>query len=86
MKGVTLPISKNDTPIEPKTKKARLVINIMKGCASVGSPIPPGIELVIKDYDGLEESETTKRDEYGQYEETCWTAEDNEVLRRCRGS
>ena len=79
-------VSKNDTPTEPKTKRTRLVINIMKGCASVGSSIPPGIELVIKDYDGLEESETTKRDEYGQYEETSWTCEDNEVIRRCRGS
>ena len=61
---------------------ARIIITVDRGCVNLVSPIPDGVELVIKDYDIIEDpnSPTQKRDMNGLYEEAVYSKEGNESL------
>lgn len=60
----------------------KIIIEVNNGCIDIVSEIPPGIELVIKDYDVIEESE--KKDSKGNYEESSYTSADNYLLSKKR--
>lgn len=62
------------------TKLNKIILEVHRGCVEIVSSIPAGVELIIKDYDILEENETTKKDDGGVYEETSWTPADNEGI------
>ena len=62
----------------------RIVIDVKRGCLNLVSSIPHGIELIIKDYDVIEDkaSPTQKSDYDGIYEEAVYTDADNKVGRK----
>jgi hypothetical protein len=69
-------------PTETKPKTPQIIIEVDRGCYNLASPIPDGVELVIKDYDVIEDptSPTQKNDSKGVYEEAVYTRAGNEGL------
>ena len=67
---------------ETKPSTPQIIIEVDRGCVNLKSPIPDGVELVIKDYDVIEDptSPTQKKDYNGVYEEAVYTKAGNEGL------
>lgn len=65
---------------EQKQKTPQIIIEVDRGCYNLASPIPDGVELVIKDYDVIEDptSTTQRKDMKGIYEEAVYNKRDNE--------
>ena len=65
-----------------KPKIPQIIIEVDRGCYNLVSPIPDGVQLVIKDYDVIEDptSPTQKKDFKGTYEEAVYDKSGNEGL------
>jgi len=65
---------------DKQQKTPQIIIEVDRGCYNLISPIPDGVELVIKDYDVIEDptSKTQKKDMKGVYEEAVYNKADNE--------
>lgn len=63
-----------------KQKKPQIIIEVNRGCCNLVSTIPEGVELVVKDYDIIEDvnSTTQKNDRNGAYEEAVYDSESNQ--------
>jgi hypothetical protein len=55
---------------------SKIIIHIKRNCAEIKTPIPKGIEIVIRDYD-VEDTAADGKDEYGPYVEHTHTDADN---------
>ena len=58
----------------PAWTTTRVVIRVQSGCAE-SDPPPPGVEIEIRDYDGLSDIQDMQHDSYGCYESTIYTPE-----------